>query len=255
MRLHVHEWGDPAAPAIVCLHGVSAHGRRFRRLAEERWAGRYRVLAPDLRGHGHSGWEPPWRIEQLVADVVETVGVSGTWLGHSLGGRLVLELASRRPELVERAVLLDPAIRILPNVALNLAADQCRDSSFATVEEAIEARRATVALAPREFLEEEMAEHLERAGDGRLRYRYCRPAVASLYGELATAPPDGPAIPTLLVHAPAFGLVREEQLASLRGALDDLLEVVEVPGGHIVFWDAYEATAEAIDSFLGAGAG
>jgi hypothetical protein len=57
------------------------------------------------------------------------------------------------------------------------------------------------------------------------------------------------------VHAPAFGLVREEQLASLRGALGDLLDVVEVPGNHIVFWDAYEATAEAIDSFLGAGAG
>src|SRR5437773_2152002 len=38
MQLHVHEWGDAGAPALVCLHGVSAHGRRFRRLAEERLA-------------------------------------------------------------------------------------------------------------------------------------------------------------------------------------------------------------------------
>ena len=29
MRLHVHEWGDAAAPPLVCVHGVSAHGRRF----------------------------------------------------------------------------------------------------------------------------------------------------------------------------------------------------------------------------------
>lgn len=252
MRLHVHEWGDPEAPRLVCLHGVSGHGRRFRRLAEERWAGRYRVVAPDLRGHGRSGWEPPWSIEQLLRDVVESVGEPATWLGHSLGGRMVLELASRSPELVERAVLLDPAIQILPGIALNLAEDQCRDLAFSTADEAIEFRRATVQLAPRAFLEEEMDEHLVRGEDGRLRYRYCRPAVASLYGELASPPPrpDRLSIPTLLLHAPDFGLVRERQIEELRSALGDLLEVVEVPGGHIVFWDAYDATADAIDAFL-----
>jgi lipase len=252
MRLHVHEWGVPGAPVLVCLHGVSAHGRRFRRLADERLAQRFRVLAPDLRGHGRSVWEPPWSIAQLVVDVVETVGVPGTWLGHSLGGRLVLELAGRFPQLVERAVLLDPAIQILPDVALNLAAQQCQDVSFGSVEEAVEARRATAALAPQEFLEEEMAEHLERGSDGRLRYRYCRAAVASLYGELATPPPqpNGLSVPMLLVYAPEFGLVHEAQVEDYRRALGSLLEVVEVPGGHMVYWEAYEQTAAAIDSFL-----
>ena len=37
MELNLHEWGDSAAPPVVCLHGVNAHGRRFRRLAEERF--------------------------------------------------------------------------------------------------------------------------------------------------------------------------------------------------------------------------
>ena len=77
MRLHVHEWGDADAPALICLHGVSAHGRRFRRLAEERLAKRFRVLAPDLRGHGRSGYEPPWNIATHLADVLETVDEIG----------------------------------------------------------------------------------------------------------------------------------------------------------------------------------
>src|SRR5207244_2258524 len=57
MRLHVHEWGDPDAPPLVCVHGVTGHGERFKRLAEERWSAHHHVLAPDLRGHGRSGYD------------------------------------------------------------------------------------------------------------------------------------------------------------------------------------------------------
>jgi lipase len=251
MRLHVHEWGDPSAPRLVCLHGVTAHGLRFRRLAEDRLASRFYVLAPDLRGHGRSDWEPPWSLGQLVEDVVETVGSRAAWLGHSLGGRLVLDLARASPDLVERAVVLDPAIQLLPNVALDLAQQQCRDGSFASVEEAIETRRLTAERAPLEFLVEEMEDHLVRSDDGRFRYRYCRAAVASLYGELAGPPGpfDGLRVPTLLVHASHFGLVRDDQLEAIQAAPGPV-ETVAVPGGHLVLWDAYEKTADAIDAFL-----
>src|SRR4029079_4137495 len=107
MELNVHEWGDPAAPAVVCLHGLNAHGRRFRRLAEDRLADRFRVLAPDLRGHGYSDWEPPGTSARHPDDVLKTVDAAGVaraaWLGHSFGGRLILELAARDPDRIERA--------------------------------------------------------------------------------------------------------------------------------------------------------
>ncbi|MGZ8706944.1 MAG: alpha/beta fold hydrolase, partial [Gaiellaceae bacterium] len=111
MELNLHEWGDPSAPPVVCLHGVNAHGRRFRRLAEERLAGHFRVLAPDLRGHGSSGWEPPWTFPTHAHDVIETLDAAGVrraqWVGHSFGGRLVLELAVLAPDRIERVALLD----------------------------------------------------------------------------------------------------------------------------------------------------
>jgi pimeloyl-ACP methyl ester carboxylesterase len=74
----------------------------------------------------------------------------------------------------------------------------------------------------------------------------------SLYGEMCTPapPPETLRVQTLLVHAGQFGLVREEQLDAYRIALGDLIEIVEVPGGHIVYWDAYEQTADAIEQFL-----
>ena len=257
MRLHVHEWGGPASPPLVCVHGVSAHGRRFRKLAEERLAARFRVLTPDLRGHGRSGWDPPWSLGTHVADLLETADELGVgaaaWLGHSFGARLILELAVNDPQRVRSAVLLDPAIQILPHVGFDFAQEAARDRSFASVDEAIAARLASEASTPRAFVEEEAREHLAPSPDGRLRWQYCRAAAAAIYGELCLDPPPPTVlagIPTLLVHASQFGLVREEQLEQYLRELGDGLEVVTVPGGHVVYWDAYEQTADAVENFL-----
>jgi lipase len=256
MLLHVHEWGNPEARPLVCLHGVTAHARRFRKLAEERLAARFRVLAPDLRGHGRSGWEPPWTFATLVDDVVETVDAAGVdgavWLGHSLGGRLVLELAARTPERIERAVLLDPAIQVLAHVGLDFAERQLAERTFGSAEEAVQTRLATDPATPRPYLEEEAREHLERRPDGRLEFRYCRSTAVSVYGELCAPapPPETLRAPTLLLYADEFGLVREEQVAAYQAALGDALTVVAVSGGHVVYWDAFEQTADAVEEFL-----
>ena len=244
--LHVNEWGSRAAPPFVCLHGVTGHGRRFRQLAEERLAAHFRVLAPDLRGHGHSPWEPPWSIDAHVDDLVHSVGFRGIWLGHSFGGRLVLEVAARHPALVERAILLDPAIEILPHVALDLAEEERKDVSFPSPAEAIQARLDSGRLfhTPRELLEEEMRDHLVLARDGRYVYRYCRSTVVAAYGELAREPPpwDDVQAPTLVVVARDLSIVLEDQVSGR--------DAVHVPGGHNVLWDAYEETADAIAAFL-----
>ncbi len=114
MKLNTYEWGDESAALVVCLHGVTGHGLRFRKLAEERLANRFHVVAADLRGHGHSTWDEPWDIATHVADLLETFDRPAYWIGHSFGGRLTMEVAAVRPELVRRAVLLDPAVFIPP---------------------------------------------------------------------------------------------------------------------------------------------
>lgn len=172
MLLSTYEWGDPAGEPVVCLHGVTGHGRRFRRLAEERLSS-CRVVGVDYRGHGSSGWEPPWSIEQHLADLVETATALGieraTWLGHSFGGKLVAELAVREPARVDRAVLLDPVFHIDPAVARERADLTRADVSFASLDEAIDARLTDGSLfsTPREMLAEEAREHLHLGEDGR----------------------------------------------------------------------------------------
>jgi lipase len=253
VRLHVQTWGDPGAPRIVCLHGVQAHGGRFRRLAEERLGARFHVLAPDLRGHGRSGWEAPWTLDAHLADLVETFPDPAAWIGHSFGGRLVLDLAARRPALVERAVLLDPALIVPPDYG-RLLADQelATDRSFATVEEAIEQSFAGLLRRPSSLLEEEVREHLARGEDGRYRFRYSPQAVAAGYLEVAEVPPaiGSAGVPTLVVAGTYSKYVSLGEAELFRAALGDLFTAIVVPGGHMVLWDAFDETADAIERFL-----
>jgi lipase len=253
VQLATTEWGDPGDPTIVCLHGVQAHGRRYRRLAEERLVPLgFHVLAADLRGHGRSSWDPPWSIPTHRADVIELAETIGptTWIGHSFGGRLVLELAAARPELVERAVLLDPAIYVEPPAARAFSESERADRSFADADELVRIRSEDARLAPRAFLEEEAEAHTETGADGRLRFRYAQAAAGTMFAELATPPPPAPTCPTLIVVAQETEYTTPDDVARLRDGLGERLTVAEVPGDHIVLWDAFEETAGAIERFL-----
>ena len=238
----------------MCLHGINAHGLRFRRLAER--LPEKRVVGVDLRGHGHSDWEPPWDFETHIADLLETadgLGIDGAaWVGHSFGGRLVIELAARAPGRVERAVLLDPAVWVPPPTALERAEEERKDRSYASREEAIRVRRETATGAAPGILEEEMELHLVEGADGRFRYRYSQSAVVAAFGEMVKPPPlEGlAAVPTLIVRAPEAEICPDPIVEVCRDAIRGI-EVVDVPGGHIVMWDAFEETAEALAAFLG----
>jgi lipase len=241
------------------VHGVLAHGRRFAPLAAAGLAERFRVVAPDLRGHGASTWEPPWSLEQHVEDLLDSAPAGpALWVGHSFGGRLVLELAAAHPERVERAVLLDPALWVPPPIALEEADAIRAEQTFASVEEAVAARVASgldLTVHP-SVLAEDFRVSLEPAADGRLRFRYGRSSVVAAYGELARTPPLAElGVPVRIVRATGSRVCPVELVDALREHWGASVELVEVPGGHNLMWDAPRETAAAIAAFMQPGGG
>ena len=256
MRLHLHEYGDPAGPPVMCLHGVTGHGQRFRRLGMGPLAG-WRVLAPDLRGHGYSDWSPPWSTATHAADALETAQALGvgraTWLGFSFGGRVVAALAAAAPERVERVVLLEPALQLPVEFCREQAQEELEPQTFASPDEAIDARLAVGTLfhTPREFLEEEMDQHLAPVAGG-LRYRYSAPAAIAAWGEMADEPPPVADVPTLFMRGERSWLPLDPQVDRYRDRLGRRLQRATVPGGHTLLWDAFDETAAAVAIFLDA---
>ena len=150
-------------------------------------------------------------------------------------------------------MLLDPAILLPPHVALWAAENARPERRYDSFEQAIDRRydESELQRAPRELVEAELRHHLvERRRQW--RYRYTQASVVMAYSEMATPPPAfaDVRVPTLLVLGADSYLSYDHLLDDHRAALGELLEVVTVPGGHTVLWDALDETADAIERFL-----
>jgi lipase len=251
--LRLHTWGPDGGAPVLLVHGVTGHGGRLRRLAEEGLAG-MRVIAPDLRGHGDSTWDPPWGAARHVADLLETLDAARLDVvdvaGHSFGGLLALHLAAEAPARVRRLALIDPAVALPAFRAAAEAATVIADPGWDDFAAAREARRRLRPAHAMDTVDEDLAGFLHIAPDGRHRLRYSRPAAICAWSEMA-GPPRTPApLPTLLVTAARADFVTPALRSALRRDLGSALDERTIDAGHMLFWDAHDELAAYLRPFL-----
>jgi pimeloyl-ACP methyl ester carboxylesterase len=100
-----------AGPPVVFVHGLFGQGKNWTTIGKG-LADRHRVTLLDLPNHGHSPWTD--RVDyldmvELVAAELEHLGEPVTLVGHSMGGKVAMQLALRRPELLRALVVVDIA--------------------------------------------------------------------------------------------------------------------------------------------------
>lgn len=104
--LAYRDQGD--GPPLVMLHGWSMSSAVFSE-AIDHFSSSFRVLAPDLRGHGKSSPGQGYTLDDLAADLLvwlERLGIENlNLLGWSLGGQVALVLAQRLGARVDRLIL------------------------------------------------------------------------------------------------------------------------------------------------------
>jgi pimeloyl-ACP methyl ester carboxylesterase len=112
LRVHVAFAGPPAGRPVVLQHGWPQHWYEWRHLIGPLADAGYRVMAPDFRGFGWSEYPPDedFRKETLVDDLIALCAELGygriSLVGHDWGGWVGWLLCLRRPDLLDRAVLL-----------------------------------------------------------------------------------------------------------------------------------------------------
>ena len=104
--------GAPDAPPMVLLHGLGERGASWAPVIP-RFAGRFHVLALDMRGHGGSDWPGTYSLRIMRDDLLGFLDQLGlgpvTLVGHSMGGGVAYLAAMRRPGRVGRLIVEDAA--------------------------------------------------------------------------------------------------------------------------------------------------
>ncbi|SFL60938.1 alpha/beta fold hydrolase [Geodermatophilus ruber] len=109
-RLHARALGE-TGPRVVFVHGLFGQGRNWTTIGKG-LAGDHRVTLVDLPNHGHSPWTD--RVDyldmtEMVAAELRSFGEPVTLVGHSMGGKVAMQLALRHPELLRALVVVDIA--------------------------------------------------------------------------------------------------------------------------------------------------
>ncbi len=109
-RLHYWLGGRPDGPLVVYTHGASNDHTTFEKQLPA-LAGEYRILLWDVRGHGLSRPSlKPFTLQRAVDDLIALLDWIGypraTFIGHSMGGMIIQDLAFYHPQRVKSLVAI-----------------------------------------------------------------------------------------------------------------------------------------------------
>ena len=111
MQLFYREKGIDTHPPLIILHGLWGASDNWLPVADL-LSHRFHVILPDLRNHGCSPHSSLFDYTILSQDTEELIGRLNLpqrpfLAGHSLGGKTLMHLVLKRPEIVEKAAIID----------------------------------------------------------------------------------------------------------------------------------------------------
>ncbi len=274
VELALLDWGGGGPLAL--LHHANGFCAGVWGLVAEKLRGRYRIFALDARGHGDSSkpegaaayqWERfPEDVVALAEHLAGELGVArvALGLGHSFGGTALLGAASRRPDLFERLVLVDPVTPPAPDARVdaqrrrhtNALAEGARRRAhvFASREDARArwARRSLFAACDPRALDLYAVHGLRERRDGRVELGCPREVEATIFESAAidvAAWARGVRAPTLFLWAKRGNFSRETYAKLAASMAEGTVE--DVDAGHLVPLERPELVVDAVAGFAG----
>lgn len=251
----IRDFGDPAAPPIVLIHGLggSSLGEWYR--VAPLLAERHRIVTLDHRSHGLSPKVVDrFEIEDIaddVAGILDALDISSaTVVGYSMGGTIAQSLAYRHPGRVDRLVLIatfathPPVDRLLRRIAALVVRAWERVTGIGNAEARAAYLLAVGAVEPRHgrWLWEETHRRDPEAGAA-ATFALLRFDSTPWVGRIT--------VPTLVVIPSRDQLADPRWQYDLASRLPDVT-VLELHGAlHEAPWSHAGEIADAIEGFVG----
>lgn len=118
MKLFVREMGSGSP--IIILHGLFGMSDNWMTMAKRFSENSFHVFAPDLRNHGQSPHSEEWNFNVMAEDIFELMHdrniTRSAVIGHSLGGKVAMQMATMQPQKLSALVVSDIAPKKYPVV-------------------------------------------------------------------------------------------------------------------------------------------
>lgn len=218
--------GDETGLPVICLHGFTRNSADFEDLAPLIAGWGHRVIVPDVRGRGRSGYDPhpenytPKVYARDVGEMMRTLGVGrAAFVGTSMGGLITMTFAAVRPRAVAAAALNDVGPEVAPEGIARILSYAGQPVEIRSWDDATAYVERINAVAFPDYGEQDWRKVAKRtfrdAADGPvLDYD---PAIA-----VASSKPPPPWAP-LLARYLFRRLTRGRPVLLIRGALSDIL--------------------------------
>ena len=246
--------GPARAPRVVLLHGATLDHRAWDAQVDA-LRRRYRVVVPDLRGHGESTLSGRFRFADALADVealldvldAERPGVPTTLGGLSLGANLAQEVVYRTPDRVDALVVADATCNTATRHPLAAAMTIASMATLSLGSHAQFVRQAAEVTSSRE----EVRRYVEGTNADRTNAQSLQIMSELLQNALHADPDYRLPVPTLLLHGDADRVGDVVDALRAWAARDDRATYVVVPGaGHTSNQDNPAAFNAALLAFL-----
>lgn len=147
INVHVRIDGREGSPPLVLLHSLGTDNRVWDEQVSELARG-FRVIRPDMRGHGlteaTAGDYTMPQLAQDVAAVLDALGVGPAIIGGiSIGGMIAQQFAVLHPGRTEALILCDTAMAIPPPETWRERVATIREKGIGAVEDSVLARWVT----------------------------------------------------------------------------------------------------------------
>lgn len=255
ISLFHRDLGGAGRPPLVLLHGLLGSSRNWQTTGRD-LAASFHVLALDLRNHGSSPHAPEMDYAAMVADVLGWLDANHlprvTLLGHSMGGKVAMQLACRHPERVERLIVVDiaPKNYAWPEHRQEFAA--MNELNLATLTTRTEAEQLWEARVPNLGMRKFLATNLERTAEGAWRWMIDLPAITAALPALeldSLSPTDRFAGPTLFIVGGRSRYVATADHAAI-GMHFPTARIEVIPeSGHNPHMETREAFVSLVNSF------
>jgi peroxiredoxin len=269
IRLRADEFGDPADPPVLLLHGGGqtrfAWGSTPQRLADRGW----HVYRVDARGHGESDWAEDgdyslWAFADDVRALVARMPSPPVLVGASLGGlsSLIAIGETPGPEPIARALVLVDVAPSMEEQGKERIGDFMREhveTGFGSLDEVADAIAAYNPHRPRPTDLSGLQKNVRQRDDGRWVWHWDPKFVSHSSDETRASFADPErlraaahaiTVPVLLVRGRVSDLLSEEGAEELLRLVPHA-EYVDVAGaGHMVAGDRNDLFNDAIVDFL-----